>query len=159
MNLQSGSTQRSLSNIRATSNWLGNTTTTSIRFINGTSMDKANGGGSNTASSAVKRATAGARRTIYGPKTALLVAFLILSGCTREEATASLRADLPVDEFEIIHARFPCRSPDMHFFGYRFRVRLTGESAYGNICWDLSGRKWAWQILPEHRLSRLNKQK
>jgi len=99
------------------------------------------------------------RIAIYGPKSALLAAFLILSGCTREEATASLRADLPVDEFEIIHARFPCRSPDMHFFGYRFRVRLTGESAYGNICWDLSGRKWTWQILPEHRLSRLNKQK
>jgi hypothetical protein len=49
---------------------------------------------------------------------------LNMSGCTREEATASLRADLQADELEIIHARFPCRSPDMHFFGYRFRIRF-----------------------------------
>src|SRR5262249_24868393 len=47
------------------------------------------------------------RITIYGPKTVLFGALLILSGCTREEATASLRGDLQVDEFEIVHARFP----------------------------------------------------
>jgi hypothetical protein len=40
--LKSGSTQRSPFNIPATSNWLENTTTRSIRF-NGTSRDEANG--------------------------------------------------------------------------------------------------------------------
>src|SRR6266566_5015289 len=61
-----------------------------------------------------------------------------------------------VDEFEIIHARFPCRSPDMHFFGYRFRIGLKGEYAFGDICWDASAQKWTWQILPNYPLSRLN---
>jgi hypothetical protein len=96
---------------------------------------------------------------IRGPKTVLFVLFaalLILSGCTREEATASLRADVQVDELEIIHARFPCRSPDMHFFGYRFRIRLKGEYADGYICWNVSTGKWTWRILPEYPLSRLN---
>ena len=37
------------------------------------------------------------RIAIYGPKTVLFGALLILSGCTRE-ATASLRGDLQVDE-------------------------------------------------------------
>src|ERR1700745_402673 len=90
------------------------------------------------------------RITIYGPKTVLFGALLILSGCTREEATASLRGDLQVDEFEIVHARFPCRSPDMHFFGYRFRIDLKGEYAFGDICWDASAQKWTWQILPDY---------
>jgi hypothetical protein len=46
--------------------------------------------------------TAGKNRiAIYDPKTVLFGALLILSGCTREEATASLRGDLQVDEFEI----------------------------------------------------------
>jgi hypothetical protein len=92
---------------------------------------------------------------VYGPKSVLFAALLILSGCTREEATASLRAELQVDEFEIIHARFPCRSPDMHFFGYRFRIGLKGEYAFGDICWDASAQKWTWQILPDYPLSRL----
>ena len=101
--------------------------------------------------------TAGKNRiAIYGPKTVLFGALLILSGCTREEATASLRGDLQVDEFEIVHARFPCRSPDMHFFGYRFRIGLKGEYAFGDICWDASAQKWTWQILPDYPLSRLN---
>ena len=101
--------------------------------------------------------TAGKNRiAIYGPKTVLFGALLILSGCTREEATTSLRGDLQVDEFEIIHARFPCRSPDMHFFGYRFRIGLKGEYAFGDICWDASAQKWTWQILPDYPLSRLN---
>src|SRR5262249_54814619 len=74
---------------------------------------------------------------INGPKAAFLFAvLLILSGCTREEAIAKLKADLPADEFEIIHARFPCRSPDMHFFGYRFRIRVEKEWADGDVCWD-----------------------
>jgi hypothetical protein len=62
------------------------------------------------------------RITVYGSKTVLFGALLILTGCTRQEATASLRAELQVDEFEIIHARFPCRSPDMHFFGTDFEL-------------------------------------
>ena len=45
---------------------------------------------------------------IRGPTSVLIVLvamLLILSGCTREEATASLGADVQADEFEIIHAR------------------------------------------------------
>jgi hypothetical protein len=87
---------------------------------------------------------------------AVLVTFLILGGCTRQEATARLKADLPVDTIEIIHARFPCRSPELHFFGYRFRISLKGEFSDGNICWNFSTRQWTWRILPEHSLSRLN---
>src|SRR6266513_753092 len=82
---------------------------------------------------------------IRGPTTVLIVLIamlLILSGCTREEATASLRADVQADEFEIIHARFPFRSPDMHFFGYRFRIRLKDEHAEGDICWNVSTGRW-----------------
>jgi len=86
----------------------------------------------------------------------IVAVLLILSGCTREEATASLRADVQVDEFEIIHARFPCRSPEMHFFGYRFRIRLKGEVAEGDICWNVATGKWTWRILPQWPLSRLN---
>jgi hypothetical protein len=81
---------------------------------------------------------------------------LILGGCTREEATARLRGDLQPEDLEIIHARFPCRSPDMHFFGYRFRIKVQGEYADGYICWNVSDRKWTWQILREYPLSRLN---
>ena len=95
---------------------------------------------------------------IRGPTIVLIVLFatlLILSGCTREEATASLKADVQVDEFEIIHARFPCRSPDMHFFGYRFRIRLKDEYAEGDICWDVSAGKWTWRLLPKYPLSSL----
>jgi len=96
------------------------------------------------------------RIAVYGAKTVLFGALLVLSGCTREEATASLRGNLQVDEFEIIHARFPCRSPDMHFFGYRFRIGLKGEYAFGDICWDASSQKRTWQTLPNYPLSRLN---
>ena len=99
---------------------------------------------------------------IRGPTTVLIVLvamLLILSGCTREEATASLRADVQADEFEIIHARFPCRSPEMHFFGYRFRIKVQGEYADGYICGDVSDGKWTWQILREYPLSRLNLRK
>jgi hypothetical protein len=44
----------------------------------------------------------------------------------------------------------------MHFFGYRFRIDLKGEYAFGDICWDASAQKWTWQILPDYPLSRLN---
>src|SRR5262245_54218062 len=87
---------------------------------------------------------------------ALLLAFLILGGCTREEARARLQDDIQADTIDIIHARFPCRSPDLHFFGYRFRVILKGEFGDGDICWNMSTRQWSWRILPGQSLSRLN---
>src|SRR5919204_5990606 len=86
----------------------------------------------------------------------LLAALLSLGGCTREEATAQLTGDLQREDLEIIHARFPCRSPDMHFFGYRFRIKVQNEYADGYICWNVSDKKWTWQILREYPLSRLN---
>jgi hypothetical protein len=87
---------------------------------------------------------------------AALLTFLILSGCSREEATARLKDDIPVDTIDIIHARFPCRSPGLHFFGYRFRIGLKGEFSDGDICWNFATRQWSWRILPEQSLSRLN---
>jgi hypothetical protein len=47
---------------------------------------------------------------------ATFLAFLALSGCTREEARARLQDDIHADTIDIIHARFPCHSPDLHFF-------------------------------------------
>jgi hypothetical protein len=87
---------------------------------------------------------------------AVLVAFLILSGCTREEARARLKDDIPADTIDIIHARFPCHSLGLHFFGYRFRVILKGEFGDGDICWNMSTRQWSWRVLPGQSLSRLN---
>jgi hypothetical protein len=84
------------------------------------------------------------------------LAFLTLNGCSREEATARLKDDIPVDKIDFIHARFPCRSPELHFFGYRFRISLKGEFSDGDICWNFSTRQWSWRILPEQSLSRLN---
>jgi hypothetical protein len=69
-------------------------------------------------------------------------------------SNVSSRGDLQVDEFEIVQARFPCRSPDMHFFGYRFRIGLKGEYAFGGFAGTLPAQKWTWQILLP--LSRLN---
>jgi hypothetical protein len=80
-------------------------------------------------------------------------------GCTRDEATARLKNDIKPDSVEIVHARFPCRSPDIHFFGYRFRVFVKEEDSLGDICWDFSAREWTWQILPDSRLSHLNSRK
>ncbi len=90
------------------------------------------------------------------PISASLAAFLLLSGCTREEATARVKDDILADSFGIIHARFPCRSSGLHFFGYRFRVKVKGEFGEGDVCWNFSTRQWTWRILPEYRLSRLN---
>jgi len=42
---------------------------------------------------------------------AALLSLLVLTGCSREEATALLKDDLPANTIDIIHARFPCRSP------------------------------------------------
>jgi hypothetical protein len=87
---------------------------------------------------------------------AALVIFLLLSGCSRQEAAARLKHDLPVDSIDIIHARFPCRSAGLHFFGYRFRIGAKGEFSDGDICWSFSTRQWSWRILPGQSLSRLN---
>ena len=90
---------------------------------------------------------------------AVLVSALILGGCTRDEATARLKNDIQPDHVEIIHARFPCRSPDIHFFGYRFRIFVKGATSLGDICWNFSAREWTWQILPDSPLSHLNSRK
>jgi hypothetical protein len=91
--------------------------------------------------------------------TATLVGALILGGCNQEDATARLANDIHPDKVEIIHARFPCRSPEIHFFGYRFRILVKTEMALGDICWDPLAKEWTWQILPEHGLSRLKPRK
>jgi hypothetical protein len=94
------------------------------------------------------------------PRAAILLAtFLILAGCSQEEAIERLKRDLPVDSIEIVHARFPCRSPEMHFFGYRFRAWSKKEFALGDICWNFRTREWTWQILPEHEQWLLNTHK
>ena len=82
----------------------------------------------------------------------VLMILLILAACTPQEATLRLKNDLPVDSVEIIHARFPCYSPDFHFYGYRFRLRVQGKYGYGDICMNLSTREWTWVILPGYDL-------
>lgn len=77
-------------------------------------------------------------------------------GFTRQEAMARLENDIQADRMEIVHRRFPCRSPDLHFFGYRFRIVVKGDVGEGEICWNFSTAKWTWRILPEYRLSHLN---
>jgi hypothetical protein len=86
-----------------------------------------------------------------------LVGFITLGACTREEASARVKGDIGADTIEIIHARFPCYSPNFHFFGYRFRARVQGEIGDGYVCWNFSDQQWSWQILPEYKLSRLNR--
>src|SRR5690349_2978187 len=78
------------------------------------------------------------------------------AGFTRQGAMARLTNDIPADRIEIVHRRFPCRSPDLHFFGYRFRVTVKNDFGEGDVCLELSTRRWTWRILPEYRLSRLN---
>jgi len=87
---------------------------------------------------------------------ATFLAFLALGGCTREEARARLQDDIHADTIDIIHARFPCHSPDLHFVGYRFRIIEKGEYSDGDICWNMSTRQWSWRFLPGQTLSRLN---
>jgi hypothetical protein len=90
-----------------------------------------------------------------GRRATVLVTF-ILAACTPHDATLRLKDDIRIDTIEIIHARFPCRSPDLHFFGYRFRVSSNKEYAYGDVCWNFSTREWTWNVLPEYSLSKLN---
>src|SRR5215472_6519700 len=86
----------------------------------------------------------------------VLVTFLTVAACTPQEARVRLKEEIPADSVEIIHARFPCRSPEAHFFGYRFRIFVNKEVADGDVCWNLSSGKWSWYILPEYTLARLN---
>jgi hypothetical protein len=85
---------------------------------------------------------------------------LILAGCSQQEAIERLKRDLPVDSIEIVHARFPCRSPEMHFFGYRFRAWSKGQGALGDICWSSLTREWsgaAWAKNPRVLAGRLRR--
>jgi hypothetical protein len=79
---------------------------------------------------------------------------LVTGSCKREEAR--LKNDISLGYIRILHPRFPCRSPALHLFGYRFQIYLQGEVGEGNVCWSFSSRQWTWQILPEYGLSRLN---
>jgi hypothetical protein len=73
-----------------------------------------------------------------------------------QEAMARLKNDIQADRIGIVHRRFPCRSPDLHFFGYRFRVIVGKDFGEGDICLNLSTGRWSWRILPGYPLSRLN---
>jgi hypothetical protein len=77
-----------------------------------------------------------------------VAATLMLGGCNQDNATARLANDLHPDKVEIIHAQFPCRSPEIHFFGCRFRFLMKTEMALGDICWDPLAKEWTWQVLP-----------
>jgi hypothetical protein len=88
---------------------------------------------------------------------ATLLSCLVLGGCTAEDASTRLAQELPnVENIEFVHARFPCFSPEFHFYGYRFRVRAKKpEWSYGDICWDFVSRQWTWVMLPGYELSHL----
>jgi hypothetical protein len=61
-----------------------------------------------------------------------------------------------VENIELVHARFPCFSPDFHLYGYRFRVHAKkSEWSYGDICWNVATRQWSWVTLPRYELSHL----
>ena len=83
----------------------------------------------------------------------MLLSFLVLGGCMGQEASTRLWG---VEAVEIIHARFPCFSPDFHLYGYRFRVlSKKPEWSFGDICWDFSTRQWTWAMPPGYELSNL----
>jgi hypothetical protein len=92
-----------------------------------------------------------------GKTAAAILSCLVLAGCAGQDAITHLAPDLSnVGTIEIIHARFPCFSPDFHLYGYRFRVTSkTNKWSYGDICWDFSRRQWTWVMLPGHELSHL----
>jgi hypothetical protein len=96
-----------------------------------------------------------------GGTAAIVTALLAIGGCSREDAVEHLKKELPVDTIYIVHTRFPCRSPDLHFFGYRFNAVLLKqrEAGYGDICWDFSRRQWTWQMLPDSSLARFSPKK
>jgi hypothetical protein len=55
---------------------------------------------------------------------AALSGFFVLAGCSGQEASDRLRQDMPtVEVVDIIHARFPCYSPDFHFYGISSGVK------------------------------------
>jgi hypothetical protein len=87
----------------------------------------------------------------WGIAAAALLSSLLLGGCTGQEASRRLVQDLPgVGAVEIVHARFPCFSPDFHLYGYRFKVaspKKMTEWSFGDICWNFSMRRWTWVML------------
>ena len=86
----------------------------------------------------------------------MLLSFLVLGGCMGQEASTRLTQDLRgVEAVEIIHARFPCFSPEFHLYGYRFRVRAKTDWSFGDICWNFSTRQWTWVMLHGYVLSHL----
>jgi hypothetical protein len=89
--------------------------------------------------------------------TAALLNCLVLGGCTGQDASTRLAQDLPnIEDIELVHARFPCFSPDFHLYGYRFRVKAKkSDWSYGDICWNFATRQWTWVILPGYELSHL----
>jgi hypothetical protein len=89
-------------------------------------------------------------------KAAALLSCLVFGGCTGEDARTRLAQDLPnVENIELVHARFPCFSPDFRLYGYRFRVRAKTDWSFGDICWNFSTRQWTWVMLPGYVLSHL----
>jgi hypothetical protein len=79
------------------------------------------------------------------------------AGFGSQGAMARLQHDIPADRIGIAHRQFLCRSPDLHFFGYRFRVAIKDEFGEGDVCLDLASGAWSWRILPNYSLSRLNR--
>jgi hypothetical protein len=92
-----------------------------------------------------------------GKTAAALLSCLLLGGCSGQDANTRLFQDVPtVENIELVHARFPCFSPDFHLYGYRFRVRAKKpEWSYGDICWNFATRQWTWVMLPGYELSHL----
>jgi hypothetical protein len=98
-----------------------------------------------------------ALKAVIGKASAALLSCLVLGGCAGPDAITHLAPDLSkYGTVEIIHARFPCFSPDFHLYGYRFRVATKKPAwSYGDICWDFSTRQWTWVMLPGYELSHL----
>jgi hypothetical protein len=55
-----------------------------------------------------------------GKTAAAVVSCLVLGGCAGQDAITHLALDVPnVERVDIVHARFPCFSPEFHLYGYR----------------------------------------
>ena len=99
-----------------------------------------------------------ALRAMIGKPAAALLSCLVLGGCAGPDVITHLAPDLSkYGTIEIIHARFPCFSPDLHLYGYRFRVATKKPQwSYGDIRWNFLTRQWTWVMLPGYELSRLS---
>jgi hypothetical protein len=94
---------------------------------------------------------------VTGKRAVALSSCLVLGACTGHQASTRLAQDMPgIEAVEIIHARFPCFSPDFHLYGYRFKVlSKKPEWSFGDICWDFPTRQWKWKMFPGYELSHL----